>query len=62
MNNKLEVIKIITPTPCYCCNEGLYGKARATKGCTACDGTKEYKETHYIHIINGIAIDGDLVK
>jgi hypothetical protein len=59
---KLEVIKKISPTLCYCCSEGLCGKPRAKKGCPACKGTGKYKEYHYIMIVGNIAFDGDTLK
>ena len=45
----LKVIKKIVKTPCYCCNEGLYGKARPRKSCPSCKGTGKYPESIYYH-------------
>lgn len=64
---KLKVIKKIIKTPCYCCNEGLYGKAKPQKGCPSCKGTGKYPETFYYHIYTGkdgkrYCIDGDSIK
>ena len=64
---KLKVIKKIIKTLCYCCNEGLYGKARPRKNCPACKGSGKYPETFYYHIYKNkkgqlIAIDGDTIK
>jgi len=47
---KLKVIKKLTYTPCYACNEGLYGKAKSRKKCKACKGTGRYREYMYYHI------------
>jgi hypothetical protein len=65
--SKLKIIKNVSKTPCYCCTDGLCGKARPRKSCPGCKGTGKYNETHYLHIVtdnkgNKIAIDGDTVK
>jgi hypothetical protein len=59
---KLKVIKKIIKTPCYCCNEGLYGNARPRKSCPACKGTGKYPETFYYHIYKGQCFTGDTIK
>lgn len=56
---KLEVIKQVLEFPCYRCSatgkvDNLY--------CPICQGSGIYKENHYIHIVNGMAIDGDSLK
>jgi len=65
-NPKLEVIKKVVKTPCYCCNEGRYGNARPRKNCPECKGTGKYSETMYYHIvtINGqkMCFSGDTIK
>lgn len=65
--NKLTVIKKIIKTPCYCCNEGLYGKAKPRKNCRECKGTGRYPETFYYHIYrdkkgNKYCFSGDTIK
>jgi Zn finger protein HypA/HybF involved in hydrogenase expression len=65
--NKLEVIKKRVTSPCYCCNKGLYGKARPRKNCPSCKGTGLYVENHYYHIVTNkkgqkYCIDGDTIK
>jgi hypothetical protein len=76
MQNKVQVIEEILENTCWKC-EGkgiLYTKCCsgidcACKGlpiysqdCDVCNGSGIYKETHYIFIRNGIAIDGDTLK
>jgi hypothetical protein len=59
---KLEVIKLVNETDCYCCHNSINGKAHPRKGCEGCGGDGRYKETHYIHIVGNIAVDGDTIK
>lgn len=66
-DKKLEVIKIVAKTPCYCCTSGLCGKARPRKTCTECKGTGKYSEAQYYHIYidkNGqrCCFDGETIK
>jgi DnaJ-class molecular chaperone len=56
---KGQVIKRVLKFPCYTCS--TKGKIDGKK-CKTCNGTGIYKENHYIHIVNGIAIDGDSLK
>ena len=60
--SKLKIIKKIIKTPCYCCNEGLYGKATPRKNCSVCKGTGKYREYHYTIIYNKQAFDMDTIK
>jgi hypothetical protein len=60
--NKLKVMKKVTKTPCYCCSNSLYGKAKPRKNCKECHGTGKYKEYIYYHIANGICFSGDTIK
>jgi len=64
---KLEVIKKIIKTPCYCCSISQYGKAIPRKNCKTCNGTGIYKENHYTLITTNskgqqFAIDADTIK
>lgn len=59
---KLEVIRIVEKQDCYCCNHSINGEKMPRKGCKACGGDGDYKETRYIFILGNIAFDGDTVK
>ena len=59
---KPQITKITTKLPCYCCTEGLHGKARPRKGCKACGGTGKYDEYHYIISDGKNAVDCDTLK
>jgi len=59
---KLEVIKKIIKTPCYCCSISQYGKTIPRKNCKTCNGTGIYKENYYIHIVGKYAFGGDTIK
>ena len=61
MKKKLKVIKKIIKTSCYCCSP-VGGKPVPKKDCKTCNGTGQYKDKHYIHIIGNQAIDGDTIK
>ena len=58
MKNKLKVIKKIHSSPCYVCSE-IGGKPDKKSKCRCCKGTGIYKESSYLFIHNGYAIDGD---
>ena len=61
MNKKLEVIKKLITSPCYCCSS-IGGKPIPQKDCKVCNGTGFYVENHYIFIHGKYAIDGDTLK
>jgi DnaJ-class molecular chaperone len=52
---KLEIIRKVDTQVCWACDG-------AGKGCKVCKGTGKWKETHYIHIVGNLAIDGDTIK
>lgn len=63
----MKIIKKISKSPCYCCNKGLFGIKIARKTCKACNGTGQYSESQYYHIIednrgNKYCFDGETLK
>ena len=61
----MEIIKWKLKNPCYVCNgTGFHPGKRVNKSvvCKTCHGTGKYSQNHYIHIVNGVAIDGDTIK
>jgi DnaJ-class molecular chaperone len=63
----MKIIKKEVKTPCYCCNLSTRGKTTLRNKCKACNGTGQYTETHYQHIImtksgKQYCIDGDTIK
>jgi hypothetical protein len=63
----MKVIKKITKTQCYCCNNGLFGIKIARKKCKSCNGKGRYEEAQYFHIITTkdgqqYCFDGETLK
>lgn len=61
MKNKLEIIKKVITTPCYCCSI-IGGNPVPKKDCPTCDGSGFYKENFYYHIYKGMCFSGDTIK
>jgi hypothetical protein len=64
---KLEIIRKLATSPCYCCNKSIKGKTIPRKNCKICNGTGIYVENFYYHIIIGkdgkkYCIEGDTIK
>lgn len=62
--NNFKIIREIKSSKCYKCDgQGMIlNNTKQYIWCNVCDGTGQYKENYYYHIINNIAFDGDTIK
>ena len=61
-NLKVTVIKHSRTSPCGRCHTTINGIKCKRAGCTSCNGTGRYPDSHYIMIFGNQAIDMDTIK